>query len=107
MISLRSNSAALAALLSSVAVVPALAQTAPVQLETITVTARRIAEPIQDVPFGITALSRRDLRDAQIETSRELARWVPNFQFSDTGLPFASLLSIRGIGSSSALIAPS
>ncbi len=76
-------------------------------LAPLVVTARKFAEPLQQVPFGITAVSRSDLQNRHIQTSQELYRWVPNLQFSDTGLPFASLLNIRGIGSSSALISPS
>lgn len=71
------------------------------------VTARKFAEPLQQVPFGLTVVSHSDMQNRQIQTSQDLYRWVPNFQFSDTGLPFSSLLNIRGLGSSSALISPS
>jgi iron complex outermembrane receptor protein len=76
-------------------------------LDPLTVTARRIVEPIQKVPFSVTAVTGEDLRDQNIRDSRDLYRSIPNFNFTDSGLPEANLLNIRGIGSSSALISPS
>ena len=104
--------------IAALAIVPASAQTAdptrPVALPSVThaldpltVTARRIAEPIQKVPFSVTAVTGEDLRDQNIRDSRDLYRSIPNFNFTDSGLPEANLLNIRGIGSSSALISPS
>lgn len=103
---------------AAMSVVPASAQTAdPSQpsstsstahtLDPLTVTARRIAEPIQKVPFSVTAVTGEELRDQNIRDSRDLYRSIPNFNFTDSGIPEANLLNIRGIGSSSALISPS
>ncbi|WP_395710643.1 TonB-dependent receptor plug domain-containing protein, partial [Reyranella sp.] len=72
-----------------------------------TVTSRRFEEPIQKVPFSVTAVTGEDLRDRNIRGSRDLYRSIPNFNFTDSGIPEANLLNIRGIGSSSALISPS
>lgn len=76
-------------------------------LDPIIVSARKFEEPIQKVPFSIEALSDEQLEAAGIENTADLSRWVPNFNFSDSGLTFANMMNIRGIGSSSALIAPS
>ncbi|WP_153769973.1 TonB-dependent receptor [Labrenzia sp. CE80] len=76
-------------------------------LDTIIVSARKFEEPIQHVPFSIDALSSAQLDDAGIEKIEDLSRWIPNFNFSDSGLSFANTMNLRGIGSSSALIAPS
>lgn len=104
--------------IAALAIVPASAQTAdptpPLALPSVThaldpltVTARRIAEPIQQVPFSVTAVTGEELRDQNIRDSRDLYRSIPNFNFTDSGIPEANLLNIRGIGSSSALISPS
>lgn len=79
----------------------------PVVLAPVTVTSRRFEEPIQKVPFSVTAVTGEDLRDQNIRDSRDLYRSIPNFNFTDSGIPEANLLNIRGIGSSSALISPS
>jgi len=89
---------------------PGRAQTdegATIALEPVTVTARTGEEDIRQVPFGITAVTRAELDAGQIRSTETLARTVPNFNFTNSGLPFANLLNIRGIGSSSAIIAPS
>lgn len=76
-------------------------------LEPVTVTARKFEEPIQQVPFATSAVSQKEMREAKIENTQDLYRWIPNFNFTDSGLPFSNLINIRGVGSSSALIAPS
>lgn len=76
-------------------------------LPAIIVSARKFEEPLQTVPFSLETFSSDQLIDANIEQTADLSRWVPNFNFSDNGLTFANMLNIRGIGSSSALIAPS
>ncbi|MDO5101853.1 MAG: TonB-dependent receptor [Lautropia sp.] len=76
-------------------------------LPPVTVTARKIKEDIQKTPLSVTVKTDMDLENKRIQKTQELARWVPNFNFSDSGIPFANLLNIRGIGSSSALISPS
>ena len=118
MTSIRGISVVFSSALGLAAVAPAWAQTAdptpPVAppsvthaLDPLTVTARRVAEPIQKVPFSVTAVTGEDLRDQNIRDSRDLYRSIPNFNYTDTGIPEASLLNMRGIGSSSALISPS
>ncbi len=75
-----------------------------ISLDEIQVTARKIEENLRDVPFSITAVTRRELQDSNIHNTQELYRWVPNFNFTESGLGFSNLLNIRGIGSSSAVI---
>ncbi|OYW58988.1 MAG: hypothetical protein B7Z30_07575 [Rhizobiales bacterium 12-68-15] len=77
-----------------------------ISLDEVAVTARKITEDIRAVPFSVTAVTRRMLDDANIQDTEDLYRWVPNFNFTQSGLSFANLLNIRGIGSSSALISP-
>lgn len=79
----------------------------PILLDPLTVTARQFEEPIQKVPFGISARTAEVLQDAGIEETRDLFRSVPNFNFTDSGLPEANLLNMRGIGSSSTFLSPS
>lgn len=86
---------------------PTLSAQSPIGLEGVTVTARQIEEPVHQVPFSVTAVTEQQLIDGRIRDSRDLYRTVPNFNFSDSGIPEANLLNIRGIGSSSALIGPS
>lgn len=68
-------------------------------VDTIIVTARKIEEPIQRIPFGITVfnadeIGRRDIRDA-----RSFGRSAPGFNFVETGLRGSSIPNIRGTGS--------
>ncbi|MFC5393511.1 TonB-dependent receptor [Bosea vestrisii] len=83
-------------------------QAAPpvIALDEITVTARKIEEGIQRVPLSVTGVSASELANGGIKSSEDLARWVPGFNFTNSGLPFANLLNIRGVGSSSAVLAP-
>ncbi|MEJ2633546.1 MAG: Plug domain-containing protein [Acidihalobacter sp.] len=76
-------------------------------LPPVTVTARKIREDIQKVPLSVTEKTGMELEDEHIQNTQALSRWVPDFNFSNSGLPFDNLLNIRGIGSSSALISPS
>lgn len=77
------------------------------RLETIVVNARKFDEPIRQVPFSVDALPAEEIKSAGIKNTADLVGRVPNFNFSDSGLTFANMLNIRGIGSSSALISPS
>ena len=64
---------------------PALAQTAsevPVDNNTITVTARRVGELLQDVPLTIRALSGRELQEKGITSISELSLYTPGLSYS-------------------------
>jgi iron complex outermembrane receptor protein len=65
---------------------------------TITVTAQRRAENIQDVPISIAAFSGDTLAAANVVTVQDLGRIAPNFQ-ATKGVQSSFLrLNIRGIG---------
>ena len=56
-------------------------------LETITVTAQKQEENIQDVPMGITALTAQDIEDRKIESIEDLTNFVPNYMVFCEGGP--------------------
>jgi len=77
-------------------------QVAVAQIETVTVTAEKRAENIQDVPIAITAFSGLSIQDKGITNLHGLSDLTPNVNL-DGGSPFSgdsSVLSasIRGIG---------
>lgn len=104
----RRNRRPVGALMTSVAVVygvsvapGALAQESEdvVVLDTIVVTARKIEEPVQRVPFGVSvfdvdSIDRRRLRD-----TRSFAGETPGLNFVDTGVRGSNIPNIRGVGS--------
>ena len=71
-----------------------------VMIEEITVTARKRAENLQDVPAAVSAFSAADLQERGIENITEIARQTPNVTINETGGLVAGALSvfIRGIG---------
>ncbi|MBL8646517.1 MAG: TonB-dependent receptor [Sphingosinicella sp.] len=89
---------------------PALAQdAAPAQaeadtggLETITVTARRRAESLQDTPIAISAVTSEGLAQRGIETVTQIGDFTPNVKFNSSVPVSASnataAIFIRGIG---------
>lgn len=52
-------------------------------LETITVTAQKQEEDVQDVPMGVTAFDDQAIEDIKIESVAELADYVPNLMILD------------------------
>jgi iron complex outermembrane receptor protein len=71
-------------------------------LETITVTARKIEENLQETPISISSFSAASLEDRQITDSSQLSQVVPNLTF-DTNAPAsgsnsAGQIFIRGVG---------
>lgn len=77
------------------------------EIDVVEVTARLIVEPLQRVPVSVSVVNTLDLRVAQVNSSEDLFRAVPNFNFTDSGLPEANLLNLRGIGSASTFLSPS
>ena len=67
------------------------------ELETITVTAQKREENIQDVPASITALSEVQIEDAAIESTNEIDTFVPGFTTFSYGDNGKSYYSIRGL----------
>lgn len=85
---------------------PAFAQTAasearPNDLEEVTVTARRRAENIQDVPAAVTALSAAALERQQIRNPTDIQTVTPNLSIGGANSVFSrnsGNYSIRGVG---------
>ena len=71
-----------------------------VMIEEITVTARKRAENLQDVPAAVSAFSAADLQERGVENITEIARQTPNVTINETsGLVAGSVqVFIRGIG---------
>src|SRR5258706_7483137 len=69
------------------------------ELETITVTAQRRSESLQDVPLSITAIDARNLEQKAIYSFFDYGGKVPHLAFADTrdGSGTAPTISIRGI----------
>ncbi len=95
----------LAALLSGVAPTAALAQAAPPDAEPemtengIIVTATRQPSPLADTPVAATVLTRQFVRDARIDSLRQIDDYIPNVQFNQTGQVGGTYVTIRGIES--------
>ncbi|WP_020588048.1 TonB-dependent receptor [Desulfobacter curvatus] len=66
-------------------------------LETITVTAQKQEENIQDVSMGITAFSAQGVEDAKIESLSDLADLVPSLMVFNEGGAGMNTPSMRGI----------
>jgi iron complex outermembrane receptor protein len=71
-------------------------------LEVVTVTARKVAENLQDTPIAITALTGESLEERQAFSTENLTQLVPNLQFASNaplaGNNSSSQVFIRGIG---------
>jgi iron complex outermembrane receptor protein len=68
------------------------------KLETITVTAQKREEDVQKVPTSITVLSDVEIEDAQIESTKDIWRYVPNLITSYEGArDYFSRIKVRGI----------
>ncbi len=64
-------------------------------LDTVTVTAQKTEENVQDVPIGISVFSDIDMEDKEIHTIGDISYYIPNFHFNDFDV--ASATTIRGI----------
>lgn len=65
-------------------------------LEELVVTARRVAEPLQDVPISITVLNQEQLDDRNITTTSELAVYTPSLTSNQRFGPDKASFAIRG-----------
>ena len=68
------------------------------EIETITVTAEKREEKIQEVPVSITALSDVLIEDAGIVDVEEMIKQIPNMSTLKTGYHTGHRFFIRGIG---------
>ncbi len=67
-------------------------------LETVTVTAQKTEENVQDVPISITVLDGLEIEDRKIEKVTDIALATPNLFFVDTNFGGWSFPVIRGLG---------
>ena len=56
-----------------------------VELDTITVTAQKQEENVQDVPVSVTVIGDQEIEDQNIESIGELSDFVPNFMINNEG----------------------
>ena len=69
------------------------------RLGSVTVTAQRVEENLQDVPVAVTALSSEQLEDKQVLNIRDLTAQVPNINIAtNTGTASAARIFLRGVG---------
>ena len=68
-------------------------------LDPIIVEARRIEEPVQRIPFGITVLGSDDIERQRIQETRDFARITPGLNITDVGVRSGNTTNIRGVGS--------
>lgn len=73
------------------------AEDTPKELDSITVTANKQEENIQDVPMSITAFDELTLEDKSITSVGELTDSVPNLIFIDQGVSGAKTPTMRGV----------
>lgn len=71
------------------------------RLDSVTVTARRRAESVQDVPVSVTAVSGEELEERNLTGLREVGSFVPNLSLSESGTNSnGAAVYIRGVGQS-------
>jgi len=69
------------------------------RLGTVTVSAQRVEENLQDVPVAVTALDTAQLEDRQVLNVRDLTAQVPNINIAtNTGTASAARIFLRGVG---------
>lgn len=68
----------------------------PITLDTITVTAQKRPQPVQDVPISMTVLYQDDLENARGATLEDIQQLVPNFSMENQD--GFNVLTIRGVG---------
>jgi iron complex outermembrane receptor protein len=69
---------------------------------TITVTAQKESEPVMSAPLSVTAITEDDLSNANIQTSKQAADYIPNTFINEFSARALSNPFFRGIGGSPA-----
>jgi iron complex outermembrane receptor protein len=87
-----------AALTAALSVMPARADN---QIETVTVTAEKRAENIQNVPLSIVAMSGGALKDAGVDNALQLVKVVPDLQMTTVAQSAGVIVRVRGFGAGS------
>ena len=67
------------------------------ELGTMTVTAQKQEENVQEVPMSITVFDSLDIEDKKIESIRDMADFVPNLMIYQHGLSGQNSPTMRGI----------
>jgi iron complex outermembrane receptor protein len=81
------------------AVAQAALQPGAAAVENVTVTAQKRKQKLQDVPISITVLDSKVLRRLNVQTTDELAQYVPGVEIAmPSGKGNQPLIAIRGIG---------
>jgi iron complex outermembrane recepter protein len=70
---------------------------APDGIESVIVTARYRAEPLQEVPIAVTAFSARQIEDAGIRSTQDFIDLTPNMAFDQSFTYRNSFVTIRGV----------
>ncbi|MEM9724755.1 MAG: TonB-dependent receptor [Pseudomonadota bacterium] len=70
-----------------------------VVVPSITVTARKVEEPDQKVPFGLTVIGEDRIERDRIRDARSFGREVPGFNYTDSGSVIGNFPNVRGVGS--------
>ena len=70
-----------------------------ISLGAITVNARRVEEPLQQVPFGITVFDAGSIERQGIDEARNIAPRTPGLNFVEQGVRVGNIPNIRGVGS--------
>src|SRR3954469_23908508 len=73
------------------------AQTQPIQLEEVVVSARRRDESFQNVPITVNVFTAQQIQSAGIENPRDFVALVPNMTMVETQNVGNSFITIRGI----------
>ena len=69
-------------------------------IDSITVTAQKMEENIQDVPISITVFDEFDLEDKRIKSVKDIAAYTPNLMLFENAAPGSISPTIRGIRTS-------
>ncbi|WP_430402437.1 TonB-dependent receptor [Hyphomonas sp.] len=73
-------------------------------MDTVTVTARKRDESLQDVPLSVTALGEAQIEAKKVRSLEDLTVGIPNVSFDDVGTtPGTANFSIRGLGINSSI----
>ena len=67
------------------------------ELESITVTANKMEEDVQDVSASTTVFSTKNIEDLRIESISDVAAFTPNFMVYENGVSGANAPSMRGL----------
>lgn len=74
------------------------AQVQPTELESITVTAEKRETPVQEIPASISVVSDMQISDANLSSTLDLARVIPNLYITNTGNgAMTNFIALRGI----------